>query len=85
MNNSLGTLISNLEEYNEILATADKTSADYTEMMLELQDIVIGLTGANEDLILSNDFIIENFELIEEAAKGSTEAIQKLGVATAKF
>ena len=92
MNEGVKTLYDNWKDYVNILnisdgkiGDVDKTSSDYAQTLSDLKDIVIELTGADKDLAISNEFIEDNIDKIEGAAKGETKAIQQLGTALAQF
>lgn len=92
MNEGVKTLSDKWKDYANILnisdgkiGDVDKTSSDYAQTLTDLKDIVIELTGANKDLAISNEFIEDNIDKIEGAAKGEAKAIQQLGTALAQF
>lgn len=85
MNRGVSNLVDNLDKWKKGLNETDKTSMDYIDTIQEMSSCVADLVGAEEDLKLSGDFIENNMDLIEEAAKGSEDAINRLGIEVAKF
>ena len=86
MNKGLTTLSKNWETWKKTLTETDKKSAEYADTVLELKDSLAQLLG-----VTNKDFIPDGFlelpdtmELIEKAANGDVEAINKLGVSMAK-
>jgi hypothetical protein len=85
MNKGLATLASNWVDLEKEIRAEDKTTTDYAKAAAELTDVIKDLVGATGDFELPDDFFEteENLKLIEEAANGSTDAINKLGLITA--
>ena len=88
MNKGVETLSENWKDWQKILKKGaldkeEKLTLDYTNTIQDLTKAVADLTGASEDLELPDEFFEseENLKLIEEAAKGSEQAINELGVA----
>lgn len=88
MNKGVETLSKNWEDWQKVLKKGslnkeEKLTLDYTNTIQDLTKAVADLTGALEDLELPDEFFEseENLKLIEEAAKGSEQAINELGVA----
>ena len=86
MNQGVEELIDNWEDWNKELKSGKKGTSNYAKMIKDLTKVVADLTGASEDLDLPAEFFEneKNFKLIEEAAKGSEQAINELGIAVAK-
>ena len=85
MNKGVETLVENWEEWGEELRKGNKTSRDWAKAAAATTKAIADLVGASEDLELPDDFFdsAHNLELIDQAAKGSVEAINELGVAVA--
>lgn len=88
MNKGVETLSENWEDWQKVLKKGslnkeEKLTLDYTNTIQDLTKAVADLTGASEDLELPDEFFEseENLKLIEEAAQGSEQAINELGVA----
>ena len=88
MNKGVETLSENWKDWQKVLKKGaldkeEKLTLDYTNTIQDLTKAVADLTGASEDLELPDEFFEseENLKLIEEAAKGSEQAINELGVA----
>ena len=86
MNKGVETLSENWEDWQKVLKKGDldkeeKLTLDYTNTIQDLTKAIADLTGASADLELPDEFFEDNFKLIEEAAKGSEQAINELGVA----
>lgn len=86
MNKGLSDLVDNWEEYKNTLKTAQKGSQDYADAALKTKKSLAQLLG-----VLDEDYIPADFlempgvmDLIDQAANGSTEAINKLGASMAK-
>ena len=79
-------LVDNWEDWQKELKKTDKTSQDWAKAAQECTKTIADLVGASADLELPEDFFEaeDNLKLLEEAAKGSEEAINKLGVVVAK-
>ena len=91
MNEGLGTLIDNWETWKEALISGEKTSSEYASTIVEVRNVIRDLTGVSEECEISLDFINKTFDdgvttlnLLEEAANGSTKAINRLGIELAK-
>ena len=85
MNKGVESLVENWEEWGEELRKGDKTSRDWAKAAAATTKAIADLVGASEDLELPDDFFdsAHNMELLEQAAKGSAEAINELGVVVA--
>ena len=85
MNKGVEALVGNWEEWGEELRKGNKTSRDWAKAAAATTKAIADLVGASEDLELPDDFFdsAHNLELIDQAAKGSVEAINELGVAVA--
>lgn len=86
MNKGLETLVDNWDDWGKALKSSDKTTQDWAEAAVGCTDAIIDLVGASADLELPASFFEDanNIALIEKAAKGSTNAINELGVAVAQ-
>lgn len=91
MNNGVKDLSDNWEDWNAILKKSqiddkEKLTKEYTDTIQDLTKTIADLTGASEDLELPDEFFdsADNLELINQAAQGSTDAINQLGIAVAK-
>lgn len=86
MNKGLEQLSSNWINWKKTLSNANRTTADYVNVINEMTPAIRELIGASEDFELPEGFldVKANLTLIEEAASGSTKAIQKLGVEITK-
>ena len=85
MNNGVADLVDNWESWKKELKSNDKTSRDWAKAAAACTKTIANLVGASEDLELPNEFFdsAENMELLDQAAQGSEEAINKLGLAVA--
>ena len=72
-----------MEDYGDVLKSGDKQSLKYAEAMDEVRSSVADLINVSEDDI-SVDFVEENFDDIQKAADGDTEAIGRLRAAAAE-
>lgn len=91
MNNGVKDLSDNWEDWNAVLKRSqiddkEKLTKEYTDTIQDLTKTIADLTGASEDLELPDEFFdsADNLELINQAAQGSTDAINQLGIAVAK-
>ena len=91
MNNGVKDLSDNWENWNSVLKKSqiddkEKLTKEYTDTIQDLTKTIADLTGASEDLELPDEFFdsADNLELINQAAQGSTDAINQLGIAVAK-
>lgn len=91
MNNGVKDLSDNWEDWNAVLKKSqiddkEKLTKEYTDTIQDLTKTIADLTGASEDLELPDEFFdsADNLELINQAAQGSTDAINQLGIAVAK-
>jgi hypothetical protein len=80
------SLIENWEDWQKTLKSNDKTSTDYVKTVTEMTSAIKDLIGASDDFTLPEGFLDseEHLKLIEEAAKGSAEAVNKLGLEITK-
>ena len=85
MNKGISQLVDNWDDWKKTLKTTKKTSQDYASVVADLTDTLRDLTGASDDFEIPDGFLDseENLKLIEQAATGSQEAINQLGVALA--
>ena len=81
MNKGVKALHDNFKDWRKTLQTADKTSMDYAEAVVNVEDAVRDLIAAHDDWELPDDFLEspENLDLIGEAAEGDEIAINQLG------
>jgi TP901 family phage tail tape measure protein len=79
MNKGVETLAENFEEWNDVLRNSDESSEEYCEALNDMRDAVADLLDVEEDAI-DSDFLtnLNNLRLIEQAAKGNADAIEKL-------
>lgn len=91
MNNGVKDLSDNWENWNAVLKRSqiddkEKLTKEYTDTIQDLTKTIADLTGASEDLELPDEFFdsVDNLELINQAAQGSTDAINQLSIAVAK-
>lgn len=79
MNKGVDKLADGIEDWSSILKKSNKTSQEYAQAIGEMRGALADVLDVNADLI-SNDFMVDpgNLALIEEAAKGSGEAIDAL-------
>lgn len=79
MNKGVDKLADGIENWSSILKKSSKTSQEYGQALGEMRGALADVLDVNADLI-SNDFMTdpENLSLIEQAAKGSGEAIDAL-------
>ena len=85
MNKGVADLVDNWEGWKKELKSNDKTSRDWAKAAAACTKTIADLVGASEDLELPNEFFdsADNMKLLDEAAQGSEEAINKLGLAVA--
>lgn len=77
MDKGIDTLADNYSDWNDILKNSDKTTREYSDAMLGMKKALSDVLGTSEEYI-SNDFVSEHLEEIEQAATGSEEAILQL-------
>ena len=84
MQNSIDELTKNWKEWKENLSDDNKGTSKYSETLTALQKNMQDLLGINRKL--SDHFLTskENMLLMEQAAKGDVEAVEKLRVAAAQ-
>ena len=80
MNQGVKKLCDDWEDWNKTLKSSDKTTQDYAEAVAGAQDAIKTMLGLAEDAVIPEDFLQneENLELLDEIAKGSEEAVEKL-------
>ena len=85
MNKGVASLVNNWGDWRKELQKSDKTTNDWAKAAAECSSAIADLVGASEDLELPQEFFdsAENLALIDQAAKGSEEAINKLGAVVA--
>ena len=91
MNQGIEEVINNLDSWKASIAEGDELSQDYAKSLSEMSKAIRKLVGVSDDYEVSADFMTKAFEdgttaleLMEEAANGSEEAIQRLGIELAK-
>ena len=79
MNKGVDKLADGIEDWSSVLKKSSKTSQEYGQALDEMRGALADVLDVNADLI-SNDFMTDpgNLALIEQAAKGSGEAIDAL-------
>ena len=77
MNKGIDKLADGIEDWSSILKKSSKSSQEYAQALSQVRDALSDILDVNADLI-SDDFITKNMPLIEQAAKGSGEAIDQL-------
>lgn len=85
LNKGLEALSSNYESWFEILRSGKVTTREYHGALKEVRSATADLLDLNLNSLSANFFDVNsgNLELLEEAAEGSTEAIEKLRRAAA--
>ena len=91
MNKGVEDLIDNWEDWNKELKAGQldknkKGTAQYAKTINDLTKTIADLTGASANLELPDEFFDseDNLKLIEQAANGSEQAINELGVAVGR-
>ena len=86
MNVGVANMVNNWEDWRKELVKSDHTSRDWAYAAAECTTAIADLVGASQDLELPESFFesAENMLLLEQAAKGSEEAISKLGIAVTR-
>jgi len=84
MNNGLEKLAKSQEDWIDVLKDSGKESEEYFDALKGIRDAIGDVLDLSEDTekYLDGDFFVKNADLIEKAANGSAEAIDKLRVAT---
>lgn len=77
MNKGIDKLADGIEDWSSILKKSSISSQEYAQALSQVRDALSDILDVNADLI-SDDFITKNMSLIEQAAKGSGEAIDQL-------
>lgn len=83
MNNGMDELVSNWEDWSDILNNSSKESEEYAEVMTSVKSALSDVLGVSEDFI-SNDFVTNHLNDIEAAVMGDTAAIDRLKMAMAQ-
>jgi hypothetical protein len=85
MNKGVSSMVDNWSDWRTELRKTDKTSKDWAKAAAGCTKAIADLVGASEDLELPDSFFDseENMKLLDQAAQGSEEAINKLGLAVA--
>ena len=82
MNDAIDALANNWENWSSILKDSENTSEEYAAAMMGMIDCVANLLDISNEYV-SSDFVLEHLTEIEEASKGSAEAIDLLKEALA--
>ena len=77
MNDAIEDLSNNFEDWSDIIQNSSEDSEEFAEAMQDCRTAVANLLDVSEDYV-SNDFISQNLDLIEQAATGSATAIDNL-------
>lgn len=79
-------LVDNWDDWQKALKKDKKGTKEQAQAIVDLTKTIANLVGTSEDLELPDSFFEseENLKLIEQAAKGSEEAINQLGIAVGK-
>lgn len=80
MNNGMEELIDNWESWSDVLRNSSKESQEYVDALIELRSSLSDIFGLQEEFI-SDDFIINNLDTIEQAAMGNMAAIDQMRAA----
>jgi hypothetical protein len=85
MDKGIEALTENWSEWNDILRNSTKGSQEYSKAINGIKKALSDALDVSEDFI-TTQFIedADNLKLIEQAANGSTEALDKLGIALAE-
>lgn len=83
MNNGMDELVSNWEDWSDILNNSSKESQEYAEVITSVKSALSDVLGVSEDFI-SNDFVTNHLNDIEAAVMGDTAAIDRLKMAMAQ-
>ena len=76
-------LYDNWDKWNEVISEGNVLSSEYRAAMDELKTSVANILDIDLKDI-DDDFVVKHYDLIAEAAKGSSEAINKLKVEMSK-
>lgn len=77
---TVNTLASNWEEYGDVLKSGDKTNIKYAQGMSKMRESVEDMFGID----ISDDFIQEHLEEIQQLAEGDLTVFDELQIAAAK-
>ena len=83
MDNGIKKLSESYEEWNSILLNSNVGSQEFGEALTGMKNAISDLTGVSEDFVRAN-FLMENMDLIAQAAAGAEDAIDSLRRAIAK-
>lgn len=83
LNTGTETLIDNWDNWSDILRNSSKESEEYAEAMMGVKGAISDILQVSEEFI-SNDFIADHLNEIEQAAMGDTAAIDSLRQAMAQ-
>lgn len=80
-------LVDNWDDWQKALTKDKKGTKEQAQAIVDLTKAIANLVGTSEDLELPDEFFEseENLKLIEQASKGSEEAINQLGIAVGKI
>jgi hypothetical protein len=79
MNRGVESLNSNWKTWGDILKKSSKESHEYMKALTQTKTALSDILDVGEEFI-SNQFIADNLELIGQAAEGSGDAIDSLGI-----
>ena len=83
LNKGLEELIDNWKTYNKVLQEGSESSPQFIQTMDELQTILSNITGISDKELFTKDWIKKNQTTLDQLAKGSTKAIDKIRKAAA--
>ena len=80
LNKGVKKLSDGWKDWSKTLKSSDKTTQDYAEAVVGVQDAMRDMFGLTEDAVIPEDFLqdAENLNLLDQIANGSEEAAQKL-------
>jgi len=90
MNKGIKTLTDNWTKWKETLDTTSQDSMDYIDTIQAMESALKDLVGVLEGVEIPNNFFTdaekgaERISLMGEAASGSAEAVNRLGIELAK-
>lgn len=80
LNKGVDKLTDGWDDWKKTLKSSDKTTQDYAEACVEVEDAMREMLSLSDDAIIPEGFLEsdENLGLLDEIANGSEEAVQKL-------
>lgn len=86
MNKGMDVIVENFENWSDILRNSDESSEEYADAMSDLRDAISDVLDIDDPGMLSHEFLssAETLDLLEQAAKGSEEALEELQVAAGR-